>query len=300
MWIERLWVGDWLPSWPTWSATSRIVPSCATNHRVTNVFFLSMCVQSLRCHHINCGDGAKTRWICRSCCIRLILQKLVTSGTTFSTPCSKCLLPNLVVPFFCSADFREECGGEKGRAFPGRYLGYLPDLLSGRGSLPRCHVILVPDISDQLAGAPFCPKKCGGAAGRYPVSDYFPGRYRGYLPDLFCIGCTPSKRLLSAFHNTRPLLRTLQRTSVSIETLTRRLLRTLLRSTSFKEPSKNPSKKRGVAWPPWCAPYCKRCEIPMSYVALSHSCKLLGWAQKPGSKSALQRFLSLPQRTLPY
>ena len=47
----------------------------------------------------------------------------------------------------------------------------------------------------------------------------------------------PSKRLL---YDTPPLLRTLLRTSVSIETLTR----TLLRSTSFKEPSKNPSKSR--------------------------------------------------------
>ena len=62
--------------------------------------------------------------------------------------------------------------------------------------------------------------------------------------------------LLSAFYKP-PLLRTLLRTSVSIETLTRRLLRTLLRSTSFEEPSKNPSKKRAVAWPPWCAPYLR-------------------------------------------
>ena len=54
----------------------------------------------------------------------------------------------------------------------------------------------------------------------------------------------PSKRLLCAFYNTPLLLRTLLRTSVSIETLTRRLLRTLLRSASFKEPSKNPSKSR--------------------------------------------------------
>ena len=60
----------------------------------------------------------------------------------------------------------------------------------------------------------------------------------------------PSKRL----QKSPPLLRTLLRTSVSIKPLTRRLLRTLLRSTSFKEPSKNPSKKRAVAWPPWCAP----------------------------------------------
>ena len=57
----------------------------------------------------------------------------------------------------------------------------------------------------------------------------------------------PSKRLLSPFYDTPPLLRTLLRTSVSIEALTRRLLRTLLRSTSLKLPSKNPSKKRVVA-----------------------------------------------------
>ena len=43
---------------------------------------------------------------------------------------------------------------------------------------------------------------------------------------------------------TPPLLRTLLRTSVSIEALTRRLLRTLQRRTSFKEQSKNPSKSR--------------------------------------------------------
>ena len=57
--------------------------------------------------------------------------------------------------------------------------------------------------------------------------------------------------LLNAFYAPSkpppPLLRTLLKTSVSIETLTRRLLRTLLRSTSFKEPFKNPSKKRAVA-----------------------------------------------------
>ena len=52
--------------------------------------------------------------------------------------------------------------------------------------------------------------------------------------------------------------KTLLRTSVSIETLTRHLLRTLLRRTSFKEPSKNPSEKGAVAQPPWCAPYCHR------------------------------------------
>ena len=40
--------------------------------------------------------------------------------------------------------------------------------------------------------------------------------------------------LLSAFYSTPPLLRTILRTSLSIETLTRRLLRTLLRSTSLK------------------------------------------------------------------
>ena len=53
--------------------------------------------------------------------------------------------------------------------------------------------------------------------------------------------------LLSAFYDTPPLLRTLLRTPVSAETLTRRLLRTLLRSTAFK-------------WPPWCAPmsYCQK------------------------------------------
>ena len=77
----------------------------------------------------------------------------------------------------------------------------------------------------------------------------------------------PSKRLLSTFYNTPPLLRTLLRTSVSIETLTRRLLRTLLRSTSFKEPSENPSKKRAVAWPPWwCAPWQNSPEIAQEYL----------------------------------
>ena len=65
----------------------------------------------------------------------------------------------------------------------------------------------------------------------------------------------PSKRLLSAFYNTPPLLRTLLRTFVSIEALTR-------------APSKNPSKKHllfenllrallrsaRLHDPPWCAP----------------------------------------------
>ena len=60
----------------------------------------------------------------------------------------------------------------------------------------------------------------------------------------FCLLST-----FSAPSMTTPLLRTLLRTSVPIQTLTRRLPRTLLNlsSTSFKEPSKNPSKKRVVA-----------------------------------------------------
>ena len=57
---------------------------------------------------------------------------------------------------------------------------------------------------------------------------------------------------------TPPLLRTLLRTSVSIETLARCLLRTLLRSTSFKEPSKIRTLLRaacGCIAQKWCAPY---------------------------------------------
>ena len=54
----------------------------------------------------------------------------------------------------------------------------------------------------------------------------------------------PSKHLLSAFYDNPPS-RTILRTSVPTETLTRHILRTLLRSTSFlKEPSKNPYKSR--------------------------------------------------------
>ena len=60
--------------------------------------------------------------------------------------------------------------------------------------------------------------------------------------------------LPSVFYDSLPLLRTLLRTFVLPKALTRRPLRTLLRSTSFEDPSKNPSKKRGVAWPPWCTP----------------------------------------------
>ena len=62
--------------------------------------------------------------------------------------------------------------------------------------------------------------------------------------------------LLSAFYNTPPFLESLLRTLAPTEILTRCLLRTLLRSTSFEEPSNNPSKKRVVAWLPWYAPYC--------------------------------------------
>ena len=65
-----------------------------------------------------------------------------------------------------------------------------------------------------------------------------------------------SKYLLSAFYDT-PLLRTLLRTPVPTEALTRALLRTLPRSTSFKELSKIPSKKRVVAWPLGVHPYGK-------------------------------------------
>ena len=35
-----------------------------------------------------------------------------------------------------------------------------------------------------------------------------------------------------------------------------RSLRLDQHTCTFKEPSKNHSKKRAVAWPPWCAPYC--------------------------------------------
>ena len=52
------------------------------------------------------------------------------------------------------------------------------------------------------------------------------------------------------FEKMRPLLLTiLLKTWVPTKTLIRRLLRALLRSTSFREPSKNPSKKRVAAWP---------------------------------------------------
>ena len=49
----------------------------------------------------------------------------------------------------------------------------------------------------------------------------------------FCLLSAPSKRL--------PLLRTLLRTSVSIETLTKRLLRTLLRSVQLHDPGVRPN-----------------------------------------------------------
>ena len=101
--------------------------------------------------------------------------------------------------------------------------------------------------------------------------------------------------LLSAFSAPsikRSLLRTLLRTSVSIEALTTRLLRTLLRSTSCKEPSKNPSKKRAVAWPPWCAPCL--CVTSSGLFLAQNSCETKK-KEKPLASKNEARCVSLPK-----
>ena len=100
--IERLWVARLIALW----LTSRLVPAHATNHLVTQVFVVSMCVQLLHCHHTNCGDGCKTHnkktgyvaftSLCRNWCH--------LGRRPFPPLVQNCFVQNIVVPFFCGAD----------------------------------------------------------------------------------------------------------------------------------------------------------------------------------------------------
>ena len=113
---------------------------------------------------------------------------------------------------------------------------------------------------------------CNGAWYRLQRSNSQIGVHAGgvALCKRTCFYLLSTFRLLSAFYDTLAS-KNPSKNLVFTESPHRRLLRTPLRSAlAFKEPSKNPSKERIVAWTPWCAPY--KCWLSGLYtLTVAHS-----------------------------
>ena len=130
------------------------------------------------------------------------------------------------------------------------------NVIEGRG-ICKNHVRYINSFPPSTERNCKCNRSIRGFQERKaPINTLHPNKYRVHVKGVVlcertCF-CVLSTFLLSAFYETLPSKNPSKNLGFTRAPY-RRLLTTLLKALAFKEPAKNPSKKRVVAWP-WCAP----------------------------------------------